>query len=358
MGNDKNRRKNSHSGGGANESSPRRNDKKGGNRAKGRNNHSDNEGTQNKGRVPQEFLECRICEGKYHWESDCRKNPAGEGKRGRDSAECRECGGNHWEDQCRSWKSRNGGSENGNHKKGNTQGDSTSSSDSDAGKCSAPTGEDITQFFPNGKFPNRPCRKCKESGHWNNACEKEGFHPVSNPNPGAKGGRRVSLQDEQGNGQVNSGYNQYQAPPGTPVRTASYTEVPPVSFGHAEQRFDSEMEMEFEHKIRIQTHPNTPPANPIPPTTIPNLPIPNPISLTPPLPIQTIPPTPTPLSTKPATALPSAHSVVPPATNPTIVLSTAGYSRAPIPSGALILICIIHLIPSIPVQTAIGKATR
>ncbi|TGO18453.1 hypothetical protein BPAE_0383g00030 [Botrytis paeoniae] len=240
MGDNKNRRKNSNSGGGANDSSPRRNSNKGGKKGKGRNNNDRNEGNQNKGGVPQEFLECRICEGKYHWESDCRKNPAGEGKRGKDSPECRECGGNHWEDQCRTWKSRNGGNGNENNNKGNGQGDS--SSDSDSGECLAPTGEDITQFFPNGKFPNRPCRKCKESGHWNNACEKDGFHPVSNPNPGAPRARKVSFPDGRSRGQIDSAYNQYHSPPGTQVRTCSIAEVPPVNFGHGQARFDTEMD--------------------------------------------------------------------------------------------------------------------
>lgn len=253
MGNNKNRHRNSNSGGGANDSSPRRNNKKGGDRGKGRNHKSENEGTHNKGRVPQEFLECRICEGKYHWESDCRKNPAGEGKRGRDSPECRECGGNHWEDQCRTWKSKNGGNGNGNNNNnnkgnGNGQGDSSSSSDSDSGECLAPTGEDITPFFPNGKYPNRPCRKCKESGHWNNACEKEGFHPITNPNPGAPHARKVAFPDGQSSGQIDSAYAQYHAPQETQGRTCSSTASPSVNFGHAKQRFETDTDMEFEYE--------------------------------------------------------------------------------------------------------------
>ncbi|KAF7890483.1 hypothetical protein EAF00_008798 [Botryotinia globosa] len=247
MGNNKNRRKNSNSGGRANDSSPTRNNNQGGKKGKGRNNNSENEGNPNKGRVPQEFLECRICEGKFHWESDCRKNPAGEGKRGKNSPECRECGGNHWEDQCRTWKSKNGGNAKKDSNKGRGPGDSnsSSSSDSDAGECLAPTGEDITPFFPNGQYPSRPCRKCQESGHWNNACEKDGFHPISNPNPGAARARKVGFQDGQSRGQVDSAYNQHLSPPGTQVGTWSTSESPPVNFGHAQQRSDTAMEYEY-----------------------------------------------------------------------------------------------------------------
>ncbi|KAF7924442.1 uncharacterized protein EAE98_007493 [Botrytis deweyae] len=372
MGNNKNRRKNSNSGGGANDSSPRRNNKKGGDRGKGRNHKSENEGTHNKGRVPQEFLECRICEGKYHWESDCRKNPAGEGKRGRDSPECRECGGNHWEDQCRTWKSKNGGNGNGsnnnNKGNGNGQGDSSSSSDSDSGECLAPTGEDITPFFPNGKYPNRPCRKCKESGHWNNACEKEGFHPITNPNPGAPHARKVAFPDGQSSGQIDSAYVQYHAPQETQGRTCSSTASPSVNFGHAKQRFETETDMEFEYedelqikikiKIRIKTKPQTPPAKPTPPTTFPTLLTPNPTSPTPQPPTPSTPTTPIPASTRRATAHPPAHSATAARTNPETALPIAGSCLAHTANGARILICIIHPTRCIRDRTATGKGTR
>ncbi|KAF7945351.1 hypothetical protein EAE96_010126 [Botrytis aclada] len=346
MGNNKNRRKNSNSGGGANDS--RRNNHKGGKGGKGRNNHDGNEGHQIKGRVPQEFLECRICQREGHWESACRDNPAGAGKRGRDLPECRECGGNHWEDQCRTWKTKNGGKGNdGNNNKGNGR---DSSSDSDAGDCRAPSGEDITQFFPSGKYPSRPCRKCKEPGHWNNACEREGFHPVGNPNPAEAGARKVSFPDGQRRGQIGSPYNQYHSPPGTEVRSCSVTASPSVDFGYAKQPFDTAME------IRIKT--NTPIANttptPIPPTTSPT-PLTNPISPPPQPPTPPTPPTPTPPSTKPATAPPSAPSATTPPTNPTTASPTAGCSLAPTPSGVPILISTIPPTQSIRVRMAIGK---
>ncbi|QSZ32697.1 hypothetical protein DSL72_002276 [Monilinia vaccinii-corymbosi] len=187
-------RKNYHFIGGANEgSSPNYHHHDGGygrHGHKGGNAGNNNGGGQNKGKVPRDFAECRICYGKFHWESDCRKNPAGVGKRRKDSPNCRECHANHWEDQCRTWKSKNWGVWNGNHdhnhRNHHNSSDENGQGNSTTDKCLAPTGEDITRFFPLGKFPTRPCKRCRTPGHWNDACEKEGFDPVINPNPGAK----------------------------------------------------------------------------------------------------------------------------------------------------------------------------
>ncbi|KAM0181892.1 hypothetical protein ACHAPF_001416, partial [Botrytis cinerea] len=208
MGNSKNKRKDFHSDKGANSSRPRLNSKNVGNRGgKGRTNNDTNGEQQNKGRVPQDFSECRICERKGHWESDCRKNPAGEGKRGRDLPGCRECGGDHWEDRCRNWKLKLGGKKGNNNNNSNGNGnaqeetsDSNSRSSAHSAEFLAPSGEDITRFFPGAKYPNRPCRKCNRAGHWNNACEKDGFHPVANPNP--MGARKVRFLDGRSSGQI------------------------------------------------------------------------------------------------------------------------------------------------------------
>ncbi|APA13540.1 predicted protein [Sclerotinia sclerotiorum 1980 UF-70] len=232
MGKDK--RKNSNSSGSANgRSSPPNNNNKfnkgGNNKGKG-NNNGGNGGNQNKGKVPQKFSECRICDKKGHWESDCRNNP-GEGKRGKDLPECRECGGNHWEDQCRTWKSKNNdGNNNNNGQQGN----------SSPVQCLAPTGEDISHFFADGKYPPRPCKTCHVAGHWNNACQKDGFHPVTNPNPSGKkndndNGKGVHFSDDQSSGQIDLSFNQYYSPP----KSAQYDtpqQVPPVTFGFQQQQ--------------------------------------------------------------------------------------------------------------------------
>lgn len=240
----KNKRKNSNSNGGTN-GSPRgnsNNNTNGGNNGGSKGNRDNNNrgnggsGGNNKGKVPQEFSECRICQRKGHWESDCRNNPAGEGKRTKDSPNCRECNGNHWEDQCRSWKSKNNGGGNGNNNNNNNGNGNGQQANSNPGQCLAPNGEDISHFFADGKFPNRPCKKCKVSGHWNNACEKEGFNAVTNPNPGGKRnengkGKEVSFPDGQTNGQIGAAYNQYQPPPGTQQQQ----QIPLVNFGVSPQ---------------------------------------------------------------------------------------------------------------------------
>ncbi|KAA8564464.1 hypothetical protein EYC84_011397 [Monilinia fructicola] len=182
-------------------------------------NGKNNDKPPNKGRVPQEFVDCRICDGKFHWESDCRKNPLGVGKRNKDTPKCRACTGNHWEDQCRTWKSKNAGG-NGNNNNNNNNNNSRPENPT-PGKLLAPTGEDITHFFPNGKFPRRPCSKCQVLGHWNDACEKDGFDPVTNPNPGARKdngkGKGGSSPDEKASEEVDSPFNEDQSPPDTPT---------------------------------------------------------------------------------------------------------------------------------------------
>ncbi|RAL66514.1 hypothetical protein DID88_006204 [Monilinia fructigena] len=195
---------------------------------------------QNKGKVPQEFADCRICDGKFHWESDCRKNATGVGKRTKDSPKCRECTGNHWEHQCRTWKSKNPG---GNNNRPETP---------NAGTFLAPTGEDITQFFPKGKFPRRPCSKCNVLGHWNDACEKEGFDPVTNPNPGAKNeklnDKRVHFQDD---------FNANQPPLGTQIQ-----EQPQQPQGEdQEQQSQEQQSEEQQQNQQPQARQKLPPVN-------------------------------------------------------------------------------------------------
>ncbi|TEY24610.1 hypothetical protein BOTCAL_1374g00020 [Botryotinia calthae] len=344
MGNNKNKRKGSHSDKGANSSRPRLNSRNFGNSGgKARTNNDANGEHKNKGRVPQNFSECRICERKGHWESDCRKNPAGEGKRGGDLQGCRECGGDHWEDRCRKWKLKTGGMGNDNNSKykgkGQETSDSNSTSTSHSTEFLAPSGEDISRFFPNGKYPNRPCRKCNQAGHWNNACEKDGFHPVGNPNPGAAAGaRKVGFLDGRSSGQIDEVFNLYRSPPGTgSMGGGGYRQ----GCGDGDGDGDDDVEMEMEMgtgmhiaKTKSKIHStNTSTPTPVPPTTSLTLPDHNPISSIPGVLTQIIPRNQTPSSTKLATAHPSAPSANPTATNPTTVSPTAGSSLAPITNG-------------------------
>ena len=101
---------------------------------------------------------CRICNLPGHWESFCPgKAPNAHPQR------CRRCDrGNHWEDECR----QAGGLR----------------------KFLSPLGVDISHFFINQngmiKLPaRRACSVCGLVGHWDRACEKDGFHPETNPNP-------------------------------------------------------------------------------------------------------------------------------------------------------------------------------
>ncbi|KAJ8061620.1 hypothetical protein OCU04_009427 [Sclerotinia nivalis] len=236
----KEKRKNSNSNGGANggfsHNNNNRFNKGGNNRGKGSNNNGGNGGNQNKGKVPRDFSECRICDRKGHWESDCHNNPKGEGKRGKDLPDCRECGRNHWEDQCRTWKSKNGSGNNNNYNNSNSN-NNGQQGNANPGQCLAPTGEDISQFFADGKYPSRPCKLCRISGHWNNACEKEGFDAITNPNPGGKkndNGKGVNFADGQTSGHIDPAYNQYQSPAHT--EQIQSQQIPPVNFGFGQQQ--------------------------------------------------------------------------------------------------------------------------
>ncbi|ESZ94341.1 hypothetical protein SBOR_5285 [Sclerotinia borealis F-4128] len=206
--------KKNNSNGGANNggSSPKQNNNGGNNKGnnggnKNRKGSNDgNGGNQEKGKVPEHLIDCRICNRKYHWESNCRENPLGIGKRNKESLDCRVCNGNHWEDQCRTLKGENGGNSNNNGGKGGS---------SNSGKCLAPNGEDISAHLPNGKFPSRPCSKFKVAAHWNIACEKDGFDPVKNPNPGGKKNDNekmgVRFPDDESSGPIGSAYNEYHS---------------------------------------------------------------------------------------------------------------------------------------------------
>ncbi|PQE24155.1 hypothetical protein CJF31_00002374 [Rutstroemia sp. NJR-2017a BVV2] len=205
-----------------------RNNKKGNGNSNG-NNGNNNARPQNpKGKPPHE---CRICNRTGHWESDCRQKDSNARP-----DRCRICGkGKHWEDECRSRNGSNGGQAGGNNNQERGK----------AGECRAPNGEDISHFFPNNKFPNRECKTCNVSGHWNGACEKPGFHPVSNPNPGQKqngkgnapqGGNGRDQDQGQGQGgytgqnSYNSMYDDdseiYDAPPTPSFSPSAYQPQP------------------------------------------------------------------------------------------------------------------------------------